>query len=130
MKFASIAFFLSFALLCPYQATAADVWECEDVKSTGFYWSGSAWEDSTFNSEVRTIVIDGENSRYSAQGYRFPYQCRDLSGGSIRCDDSTGGTILIDPATGRGALSELLGATKTGLRRDTVSVLLLRCSRP
>jgi hypothetical protein len=106
---------------------------CQEEAVAGLKWENGKWETRTFFSDGKFILVqtkDGLTADSVAKAVNASpnrISCKN-DGIQIGCQDLSGGNLYFDPTTLKGGISQLLGATTTGTRRDTVTVTVFSCT--
>jgi hypothetical protein len=113
---------------------------CQDDAYGGLIWRDGRWQTATFTNVRRFIlVLQGKNlTQKSASmalggggdiGVDPDTKCLLVFGGKISCSDEFGGYLMFDPETMKGAISQLIGGTSLGEKRDTLGVRAFTCQQ-
>ncbi len=106
---------------------------CQEEAMAGLKWENGKWSTKTFISDGKFILVqtkDGLTADSVAKAVNtFPdlVSCRNEER-RTSCQDQSGGNLYFDPMTLKGGISQLLGATSTGTRRDTVTATVFSCT--
>jgi len=111
---------------------------CQGEISGGLIWKNGRWTVTKFtlpSSEERFIlVLEGDTMSKTSvaklltgnEKFSSLVTCTNVNP-QIRCEDRSGGSLYYERSTNRGGIAQILGATETGNKRDTLSVTPFSC---
>jgi len=105
---------------------------CQTEAAAGLSWENGRWVTKTFPAPKFILVQAGtllttDSVAKALIGEPSHVTCRDTKP-QIECTDRSGGGLFFDPRTLSGGISQLLGGTSSGNRRDTVTVQIFSCT--
>jgi hypothetical protein len=105
---------------------------CQGEAAAGLKWENGRWATKTFNQDKFILVQAGntlttDSVAKALIAYPGQVSCRNVNQRTV-CSDTSGGSLFFDPRTLTGGISQLLGGTNLGDKRDTVSVQIFSCT--
>lgn len=114
-------------------AQEKQVWACQMEESTMLRWEGNGWESYGLTPQNLLLTLNANNTGSVDQADVRPaysIDCTAAGADRISCLDITKfGHLLFDPNTGRLGISQLVGATMTGGKRDSVQAKIFNCTK-
>ena len=106
---------------------------CQSDATAGLKWKNGRWDTVTFNGSKFILVQtkEGLTKESAAKALRTPVVsgvlCKDVNP-EIFCTDRSGGYLWFHPVNLKGGVSQLIGASMLGEKKDTLSVSAFSCT--
>ena len=112
-------------------AQEKQIWACQQQAVALLKWENGSWERYGVVPIPLLVTIDGANSSYKEGEYEYALSCSKIEYyAEVSCFDETYSEHLyFNLDNGKLGRSNLLGATDTDDRRDTVSAQIYNCTK-